>query len=98
MPSTSPGVGTAAPSTSSGRALGRPTGRGPGARQLPVRFDLRGPLQIVFFLGPVLFFPVLLSAAVPQKRLSIYSTVATYSLPIVQRQGRDYVGLLQGLG
>src|ERR1700734_2641498 len=97
MPSTSPRVGTATPSTSSGRALGRPTGRSPGARQLPVRFDLRGALHLVFFLGPVLLFPVLLSAAVPQKRLSIYSTVANYSLPIVQRQGRDYVGLLEVL-
>ena len=97
MPSTSPRVGTAAPSTSSGQALGHPTGRSPAARQLPARFDLRGALHLVFFLGPVLFFPVLLSAAVPQKRLSIYSTVANYSLPIVQRQGRDYVGLLEVL-
>jgi|HubBroStandDraft_3_1064219.scaffolds.fasta_scaffold22892_3 N-acetylmuramoyl-L-alanine amidase len=97
MPSTSPGVGTATPSTSSGQALGRPTGGSPAARQLPARFDLRGALHLVFFLGPVLFFPVLVSAAVPQKRLSIYSTVANYSLPIVQRQGRDYVGLLEVL-
>ena len=31
----------------------------------------------------------------PEKRLSVYSTVANYSLPIVQRQGREYVGLLE---
>lgn len=97
MPSTSPRVGTASPSTSSGQAPGCPTGRSPAARQLPVRFDLRGALPLVFFLGSLLFFPVVLSSAVPQKRLSIYSTVANYSLPIVQRQGRDYVGLLEVL-
>jgi N-acetylmuramoyl-L-alanine amidase len=34
-------------------------------------------------------------AAPPEKRLSVYSTAANYSLPIVQRQGRDYVGLLE---
>src|ERR1700733_9221147 len=97
MPSTSPRVGTATPSTSSGRALGRPTGRSLAARQLAVGFDIRRALHLVFFLASLLFFPVLLSAAVPQKRLSIYSTVANYSLPIVQRQGRDYVGLLEVL-
>jgi N-acetylmuramoyl-L-alanine amidase len=36
-----------------------------------------------------------LSAAAPEKRLSVYSSVANYSLPIVQRQGHDYVGLLE---
>jgi len=36
-----------------------------------------------------------LSAAPPEKRLSIYSTAANYSLPIVQRQNHDYVGLLE---
>ena len=97
MPSTSRRLGTSAPSTSSGEALGRPTGRSPAARQLPVGFDLRGALHLVFFLGSLVFFPVLLSPAVPQKRLSLYSTVANYSLPIVQRQGRDYVGLLEVL-
>ena len=36
-------------------------------------------------------------AAAPEKRLSIYSTAANYSLPVVQREGRDYVGLLEVL-
>jgi len=40
---------------------------------------------------------LLLSAAAPEKHLSIYSTAANYSLPIVQRGGRDYVGLLEVL-
>ncbi|MGO9167642.1 MAG: N-acetylmuramoyl-L-alanine amidase [Candidatus Sulfotelmatobacter sp.] len=34
-------------------------------------------------------------SAGPEKHLSIYSTAANYSLPIVQRQGHDYVGLLE---
>jgi len=38
---------------------------------------------------------LLVSAAPPDKHLSIYSNAANYSLPIVQRQGHDYVGLLE---
>jgi N-acetylmuramoyl-L-alanine amidase len=30
-----------------------------------------------------------------EKRISIYSTVATYALPVVERNGREYVGLLE---
>jgi N-acetylmuramoyl-L-alanine amidase len=37
---------------------------------------------------------VLLSGA-PEKHLSVYSVAANYSLPLVQREGRDYVGLLE---
>lgn len=33
----------------------------------------------------------------PEKHLSVYSVAANYSLPIVQRDGRDYVGLLEVL-
>jgi N-acetylmuramoyl-L-alanine amidase len=35
------------------------------------------------------------SSAAPEKHLSVYSTAANYSLPIVQRQGREYIGLLE---
>ena len=40
---------------------------------------------------------LLLGAALPvdEKRISIYSTVATYSLPVVDRAGHEYVGLLE---
>jgi N-acetylmuramoyl-L-alanine amidase len=48
------------------------------------------PVFILLFLAVLL-----LSAAAPEKHLSIYSTAANYSLPIVQRQGHDYVGLLE---
>src|SRR6202050_4676506 len=46
-------------------------------------------------LGILLLSAIVLSAAPPEKHLSIYSTAANYSLPIVERQGRDYVGLLE---
>ena len=36
-----------------------------------------------------------LSAAPAEKHLSVYSTAANYSLPIVQHEYRDYVGLLE---
>jgi N-acetylmuramoyl-L-alanine amidase len=39
----------------------------------------------------------LLSGAAPEKHLSVYSVVANYALPLVQHDGRDYVGLLEVL-
>ena len=38
---------------------------------------------------------LLLSAASPEKHLSVYSAAANYSLPVVEREGRDYIGLLE---
>ena len=47
-------------------------------------------------IGALVFFAVLVvSGAAPEKHLSVFSTAANYSLPIVQRQGHDYVGLLE---
>src|SRR5580704_10968351 len=43
----------------------------------------------------LLFVGLLASGAVPEKHLAVYSTAANYSLPIVQRQGHEYVGLLE---
>ena len=40
---------------------------------------------------------VLLSGSSEDKRVSIYSTVANYSLPVVERNKLDYVGLLEVL-
>ncbi|HTS38783.1 MAG TPA: N-acetylmuramoyl-L-alanine amidase [Candidatus Solibacter sp.] len=34
-------------------------------------------------------------SAAPEKHLSVYSVAANYSLPLIQREGRDYVGLLE---
>jgi N-acetylmuramoyl-L-alanine amidase len=83
-------VGTAAPSTGSGRALGCTDGRSPAARHRSSKTLGILPLCIL-----MLFAVLLVSAAAPEKHLSIYSTAASYSLPIVQREGRDYIGLLE---
>jgi len=40
---------------------------------------------------------MVVSGAPPGKHLSVYSVAANYSLPLVQREGRDYVGLLEVL-
>jgi N-acetylmuramoyl-L-alanine amidase len=48
--------------------------------------------------GLVLFWAFLslfLTAAPAEKHLSVYSLAANYSMPIVQREGRDYIGLLE---
>ena len=45
----------------------------------------------------ILLSAMILSGAGPEKRLSVYSVAANYSLPIVQREGRDYVGVLEVL-
>src|SRR5437868_10907405 len=37
----------------------------------------------------------LASSAADEKRIAVYSNAANYSLPVVERGGRDYVGLLE---
>lgn len=49
------------------------------------------------FLLIVLALPVLVVSAAPEKHLSIYSVAANYSLTLSQRDGHDYVGLLEML-
>jgi len=49
------------------------------------------------FVGLILASAMLLSGAPAEKHLSVYSIAANYSVPIVQREGRDYVGLLEVL-
>src|SRR5271168_4281421 len=48
-----------------------------------------GVCILLFFVG------LLASSAAPEKHLAVYSTAANYSLPIVQRQGHEYIGLLE---
>jgi len=43
----------------------------------------------------ILASTVFLSGAPAEKHLSVYSVPANYSLPLVQREGQDYVGLLE---
>lgn len=47
--------------------------------------------------GLILICTILLSGASPEKHLAVYSVVANYSLPLVQREGHEYVGLLEVL-
>ncbi len=50
------------------------------------------------WISALLALALLLSASAPsadEKRISIYSTAANYSLPVLGREGRDYVGLLE---
>src|ERR1700676_1643480 len=59
------------------------------------RWDVR-PVGGRVCAGALIFLGlILVSGAVPEKHLAVYSTVANYSLPVVQRQGQDYVGLLE---
>ena len=48
----------------------------------------------VIFSG-ILLLAVILSEASPEKHLAVYSTAANYSVPLIQREGHDYVGLLE---
>jgi N-acetylmuramoyl-L-alanine amidase len=45
--------------------------------------------------GILLLAFVLVSAAPPEKHLTVFSTAANYSVPVVERQGHEYVGLLE---
>jgi N-acetylmuramoyl-L-alanine amidase len=49
----------------------------------------------VLLLGTISLGTILLLGASPEKHLSVYSVAANYSLPLVQRDGHDYVGLLE---
>jgi N-acetylmuramoyl-L-alanine amidase len=51
------------------------------------------PLRV--FAASLFVLAVLSVSAAPEKHLSIYSTAANYSLPIVQRHGLEYIGLLE---
>jgi N-acetylmuramoyl-L-alanine amidase len=59
------------------------------------RWELRGVAGLICAGTLILFGMMLGSSAVPEKHLAVYSTAANYSLPVVQRQGQDYVGLLE---
>lgn len=52
--------------------------------------------RAAFFSGLLVFISgLLLSGTTPEKHLAVYSVAANYSLPLVQREGRDYVGLIE---
>lgn len=47
--------------------------------------------------GLILICALVLSGAPPEKHLAVFSVAANYSLPLVQHEGRTYVGLLEVL-
>ena len=58
--------------------------------------DWRTPGRFaVLFVVLALFSALLLTGAPEEKRISVYSTVANYSLNLITRNGQDYVGLLE---
>jgi N-acetylmuramoyl-L-alanine amidase len=52
-------------------------------------------LRTLLRISSLLFLCTLLVSGAPEKHLSVYSTAANYSVPLVQREGHDYVGLLE---
>jgi N-acetylmuramoyl-L-alanine amidase len=50
-----------------------------------------------FVICLILACAILVAGAPPDKHLTVYSVAANYSLPLVQREGRAYVGLLEVL-
>ncbi len=64
---------------------------------LSPRGRIQPPARALLICVPLLLAAILLLAAAPDKHLSVYSTAANYSLPVVQRDRRDYVGLLEVL-
>jgi N-acetylmuramoyl-L-alanine amidase len=55
-----------------------------------------GALSVTAF-GLILLCALVLSGAPPEKHLAVFSVAANYSLPLVQHEGRTYVGLLEVL-
>ncbi len=52
---------------------------------------------IVITICATLAWAILVAGAPTDKHLAVYSVAANYSLPLVQREGRPYVGLLEVL-
>ncbi len=73
------------------------------ARSLPEKWGLHSvgksprPRTIALTGAAILVSVILLSGASPEKHFTVYSVAANYSLTLVQRDGRDYVGLLEVL-
>src|SRR5258708_37475232 len=57
----------------------------------------RAPAVGTPIIGLILISALVLFGAAPDKHLAVYSVAANYSLPLVQREGRAYVGLLEVL-
>ncbi len=74
-----------------------PSSREKSGNSRPRRFSprLNGTGHLLLSLAITVSLSLPLPAAPPEKHLSVYSTAANYSLPILQHQGSAYVGLLE---
>jgi len=61
----------------------------------PLRVGKTISLAVGLIVIGAIFLAGALVGAATDKHLSVYSVAANYSLPVVQRDGRDYVGLLE---
>ena len=68
-----------------------------GAGAPPARRTRWVPACAGIVVCALLTFALLLSGAPPDKHLTVYSVAANYSLPVVEREGHPYVGLLEVL-
>jgi len=59
------------------------------------RWGIRVQSRQLLRVSAVLPLCALLLSGAPEKHLSVYSVAANYSLPLVQRDNRDFVGLLE---
>ena len=66
---------------------------------IPVAADLRARNPVSQLLPPLLllFSLLLCGHAAEEKHISIYSNVANYTLPVIDREGHEYVGMLEVL-
>jgi len=73
--------------------------RGSGSAGVPpaVRRASRSPRRqlMALAISVIILSLMNISWAAPEKHLTVYSVAANYSLPVVQRDGHDYVGLLE---
>jgi N-acetylmuramoyl-L-alanine amidase len=60
-------------------------------RQIGFWFCVMVPALAVWLCGSL----YLGGSPTDEKRMSVYSTIASYSVPVVERNGQDYVGLLE---
>lgn len=60
-----------------------------------IRRERRTAVTGLPVVGMLLLALALVSAAPPEKHLAVFSTAANYSVPVVERQGQKYVGLLE---
>jgi N-acetylmuramoyl-L-alanine amidase len=68
----------------------------PASRRLARRRPVRTFGALLTFTAPIFLASALLVYSAPEeKRISIYSTAANYSLPVLERNGDEYIGLLE---